>query len=70
MIRANVSEVASMAEQDSVKTGKSSGPQPDQTDDKPSTDDFERFMAQVALTPAEKAALPARLRRMLGWEQS
>jgi len=57
-----------MAEQDSGKPGKSSGRQPALTDDKPVKDDFERFMAEVALTQAEKAALPARLRRMLGWE--
>jgi hypothetical protein len=41
-------------------------PQRDGNDRK--QDEFQRFRAEKALTDKEKAALPASLRRLLGWE--
>jgi hypothetical protein len=35
---------------------------------KPPRDEFEQFQAACSLSDEEKAALPAYLRRLLGWE--
>jgi hypothetical protein len=57
-----------MTEQDAGKSGKSPQQRPKRNDEKAESDEFRRFCADKALTDTEKAALPANLRRLLGWE--
>jgi len=57
-----------MAERDSSRSGRPpEETQPPSRGTRP-VDEFERFRAEKALTEEEKAALPANLRRLLGWD--
>ena len=57
-----------MVEPDADHTRDTAKPDKQSTRKKPPRDEFEQFKAACSLSDEEKAALPARLRRLLGWE--
>jgi hypothetical protein len=57
-----------MVEPDADHSRDTAKPEKQSTRKKPPRDEFEQFQAACSLSDQEKAALPARLRRLLGWE--